>query len=123
MTEKEREYREERQLKAIVDCNTLTIGCVTTATVARRLGMTASALYRLLNERHILFKSDGMWMLMPKYTKLGLLRYRYIPYCTMFAVAKQQVLMARLVLRACYQAQSHDSSTKARRAETSAEGF
>ena len=76
MTEKEREYREERQLKAIVDCNTLTIGCVTTATVARRLGMTATALYRLLNERHILFKSDGMWMLMPKYTKLGLLRYQ-----------------------------------------------
>ena len=31
--------------------------------------------------------------------------------------------MAGLVLRACYQAQSHDSSTKARRAETSAEGF
>jgi hypothetical protein len=41
----------------------------------------------------------------------------------MFAVAKQRVLMAGLVLRACYQAQSHDSSTKARRAETSAEGF
>ena len=91
MTEKEREYREERQLKAIVDCNTLTIGCVTTATVARRLGMTASALYRLLNERHILFKSDGMWMLMPKYTKLGLLRYRYIPYCTMFGEKKVRV--------------------------------
>ena len=91
MTEKEKEYREERQLKAIVDCNTLTIGCVTTATVARRLGMTASALYRLLNERHILFKSDGMWMLMPKYTGLGLLRYRYIPYCTMFAEKKVRV--------------------------------
>ncbi len=91
MTEKEREYREERQLKAIVDCNTLTIGCVTTATVARRLGMTATALYRLLNERHILFKSDGMWMLMPKYTKLGLLRYRYIPYCTMFGEKKVRV--------------------------------
>ena len=91
MTEKEKEYREERQLKAIVDCNTLTIGCVTTATVARRLKMTASALYRLLNERHILFKSDGMWMLMPKYTGLGLLRYRYIPYCTMFAEKKVRV--------------------------------
>ena len=91
MTEKEREYREERQLKAIVDCNTLTIGCVTTATVARRLGMTATALYRLLNERHILFKSDGMWMLMPKYTGLGLLRYRYIPYYTMLGERKVRV--------------------------------
>ena len=91
MTEKEKEYREERQLKAIVDCNTLTIGCVTTATVARRLKMTASALYRLLNERHILFKSDGMWMLMPKYTGRSLLRYRYTPYYTLLGEKKLRV--------------------------------
>ena len=80
MTREEKMYREERQLRAMVDCNLLTTGCVTTATLARRLKMTASELYRQLKERKILFKSDGMWMLMPKYTHLGLLRYRYSLY-------------------------------------------
>ena len=91
MTKEEKEYREERQLKAIVECNVLTIGCVTTATVARRLGMTATALYQKLKERGILFKSDGMWMLMPKYTALGLLRYRYTPYYTLLGEKKLRV--------------------------------
>ena len=91
MTKEEMMYREERQLKAIVDCNLLTTDCVTTATVARRLKMTASALYRLLNERHILFKSDGMWMLMPKYTGRGLLRYRYSLYYTLLGEKKVRV--------------------------------
>ena len=91
MTREEKMYREERQLKAIVECNRLTTDCKTTATVARRLQMTASTLYRLLKERKILFKSDGMWMLMPEYTGLGLLRYRYIPYYTMLGERKVRV--------------------------------
>ena len=91
MTKEEEMYREERQLRAIVECNLLTTDCVTTATVARRLQMTASVLYQKLKERKILFKSDGMWMLMPKYTGLGLLRYRYIPYYTMLGERKVRV--------------------------------
>ena len=91
MTKEEQMYREERQLKAIVKCNLMTTDCVTTGTVARRLKMKASTLYRLLKERKILFKSDGMWMLMPKYTGLGLLRYRYIPYYTMLGERKVRV--------------------------------
>jgi phage antirepressor YoqD-like protein len=91
MTKEEQMYREERQLRAIVECNLLTTDCKTTATVARRLQMTASVLYQKLKERKILFKSDGMWMLMPKYTGLGLLRYRYIPYYTMLVERKVRV--------------------------------
>ena len=91
MTKEEQMYREERQLKAIVECNRLTTDCKTTATVARRLKMKASTLYQKLKERKILFKSDGMWMLMPKYTGLGLLRYRYIPYYTMLGERKVRV--------------------------------
>ena len=91
MTEEERKYREERQLKAMVECNLLTVGCITTATVARRIGMTATALYQKLKEHGILFKSDGIWMLMPKYTGMGLLRYRYIPYYTMLGERKVRV--------------------------------
>lgn len=41
----------------------------------------------------------------------------------MFSVARQRVVMSGLVLGACSQAQSHDVSTKAHRAKTSAEGF
>ena len=67
MTKEEMMYREERQLRAIVDCNLLTTDCVTTGTVARRLKMKASELYRKLKERKILYHSDGMWMLMPEY--------------------------------------------------------
>ena len=91
MTKEEKIYREERQLKAIVECNRLTTDCKTTATVARRLKITASELYRRLKERGILYHSDGMWMLMPKYTGLGLLRYRYIPYYTMLGERKVRV--------------------------------
>ena len=39
MTKEEQMYREERQLRAMVDCNLLTTDCVTTATVAKRLGI------------------------------------------------------------------------------------
>ena len=88
MTKEEMMYREERQLKAIVECNLLTTDCVTTGTLARRLQMTASTLYRLLKERGILYHSDGMWMLMPKYTGLGLLRYRYSLYYTLLGEKK-----------------------------------
>ena len=38
-------------------------------------------------------------------------------------VAKQRVMMAEACARTCSLAQSHDSSTKAQRAETSTEGF
>ena len=72
MTKEEQMYREERQLRAMVDCNLLTTDCVTTATVAKRLGMTPKQLYGRLKERGVLYKSDGMWMLIPKYTGLGL---------------------------------------------------
>ena len=88
MTKEEKMYREERQLRAIVECNLLTTDCVTTGTLARRLQMTASTLYRLLKERGILYHSDGMWMLMPKYTGLGLLRYRYSLYYTLLGEKK-----------------------------------
>ena len=54
MTKEEQMYREERQLKAIVKCNLMTTDCVTTGTVARRLKMKASELYRKLKERQIL---------------------------------------------------------------------
>ena len=91
MTKEEEMYREEWQLRAIVECNRLTTDCKTTATVARRLQMTASVLYQKLKERKILFKSDGMWMLMPKYTGLGLLRYRYTLYYTLLGEKKLRV--------------------------------
>ena len=91
MTEKEKEYREERQLKAIVECNLLTTDCKATATVARRLGMTATELYRRLKERGILYKSDGIWMLMPKYRFHDLLRYRYTLYYTLLGERKIRV--------------------------------
>ena len=91
MTKEEKIYREERQLKAIVECNRLTTDCKTTATVARRLKITASELYRRLKERGILYHSDGMWMLMPEYVGLGLLRYRYAPYYTLLGERKVRV--------------------------------
>ena len=91
MTKEEQMYREERQLKAIVKCNLMTTDCVTTGTVAKRLGMTPKQLYGRLKERGVLYKSDGMWMLMPEYTGLGLLRYRYIPYYTMLGERKVRV--------------------------------
>ena len=91
MTKEEMMYREERQLRAIVDCNLLTTDCVTTGTVARRLKMKASELYRKLKERKILYHSDGMWMLMPEYTGLGLLRYRYTLYYTLLGEKKLRV--------------------------------
>ena len=33
MTEKEQEYRTERMVRAMVECNKLTMGCVTTGTL------------------------------------------------------------------------------------------
>ena len=88
MTKEEMMYREERQLKAIVECNLLTTDCKTTGQVARQLRMTAKELYRELKERDILYHSDGMWMLMPKYTGLDLLRYRYSLYYTLLGEKK-----------------------------------
>ena len=91
MTKEEQMYSEERQLKAIVKCNLMTTDCVTTGTLARRLKMKASELYRKLKERKILYHSDGMWMLMPEYTGLGLLRYRYTLYYTLLGEKKLRV--------------------------------
>ena len=91
MTKEEQMYREERQLRAMVDCNLLTTGCLTTATVAKRLGMTAKELYRELKERDILYKSDGIWMLTPAYAFRGLLRYRYSLYYTLLGEKKVRV--------------------------------
>ena len=91
MTKEEQMYREERQLRAMVDCNLLTTDCVTTATVAKRLGMTPKQLYGRLKERGMLYKSDGIWMLIPKYTGLGLLRYRYTLYYTLLGEKKVRV--------------------------------
>ena len=91
MTKEEQMYIEERQLKAIVKCNLLTTDCVTTGTVARRLKMKASELYRKLKERKILYHSDGMWMLMPEYIGLDLLRYRYTLYYTLLGEKKLRV--------------------------------
>ena len=91
MTKEEQMYREERQLRAMVDCNLLTTDCLTTATVAKRLGMTAKKLYRELKERDILYKSDGIWMLTPAYAFRGLLRYRYSLYYTLLGEKKVRV--------------------------------
>ena len=91
MTKEEQMYREERQLRAMVDCNLLTMGCKTTGQVARQLRMTAKELYRELKERDILYKSDGIWMLTPEYAFRGLLRYRYTLYYTLLGEEKVRV--------------------------------
>ena len=91
MTKEEQMYREERQLRAMVDCNLLTTDCLTTATVAKRLGMTPKQLYGLLKERGVLYKSDGIWMLTPAYAFRGLLRYRYSLYYTLLGEKKVRV--------------------------------
>ena len=91
MTKEEQMYREERQLRAMVDCNLLTTDCVTTGQVARQLRMTAKELYRQLKERDILYKSDGIWMLTPAYAFRGLLRYRYTLYYTLLGEEKVRV--------------------------------
>ena len=91
MTKEEKMYREERQLRAIVECNLLTMGCKTTGQVARLLQMTAKELYRELKERDILYKSDGIWMLTPAYAFRGLLRYRYTLYYTLLGEEKVRV--------------------------------
>ena len=91
MTEKEQEYRTERMVRAMVECNKLTMGCVTTGQVARRLKLKTKELYKRLQELGILFKSDDMWMLAPKYTALGLLRYRYLLYYTLDGERKVRI--------------------------------
>ena len=91
MTKEEQMYREERQLRAMVDCNLLTTDCLTTATVAKRLGMTPKQLYGRLKERGVLYKSDGIWMLTPAYAFRGLLRYRYTLYYTLLGEKKVRV--------------------------------
>jgi phage antirepressor YoqD-like protein len=91
MTKDEQMYREERQLRAMVDCNLLTTDCLTTATVAKRLGMTPKQLYGRLKERGVLYKSDGIWMLTPAYAFRGLLRYRYTLYYTLLGEEKVRV--------------------------------
>ena len=91
MTKEEQMYREERQLRAMVDCNLLTTDCVTTATVAKQLGMTPKQLYGRLKERDILYKSDGIWMLTPEYAFQNLLRYRYTLYYTLLGEEKVRV--------------------------------
>ena len=80
MKEKETEQWRKKTLEATTECNQLTLGCKTTEQVARRLRMSARALFRELQERGILFKDCGMWMLEPAYVGLGLLLYRYTPY-------------------------------------------
>ena len=40
MTEQEREYRTERMVRAMAECNSLTLECKTTGQIARRLRMT-----------------------------------------------------------------------------------
>lgn len=91
MTEREQEYCTERMVRALVECNKLTQGCVTTGHVARGLKMTARQLYRKLEERGVLFRDSGMWMLMSKYSALDLLRYRYTLYFTMQGERKVRV--------------------------------
>ena len=91
MTEKEKEYRQERMIRSLTQCNLLTIGCKTTGQVARMLGMTAKELYRELKERSILFKSDGVWMLEVEYAFQNLLRYRYTLFYTLLGEEKVRV--------------------------------
>ena len=91
MTEKEKEYRRERMLRSMTECNLLTMGCKTTGQVARQLGMTAKELYRQLKEREILYKSDGVWMLEQEYAFQNLLRYRYMLYYTLLGEEKVRV--------------------------------
>jgi phage antirepressor YoqD-like protein len=91
MTEQEKEYRTERMVRAMVECNKLTMGCVTTGQVARRLKMSVKDLYKRLQELGILFKDSGMWMLAPQFTGLNLLRYRYMLYYTLEGEQKTRV--------------------------------
>ena len=91
MTEKEKEYRRERMVRSLTKCNLLTMGCKTTGQVARQLRMTAKELYRELQERDILYKSDGIWMLTPAYAFQNLLRYRYTLYYTLLGEEKVRV--------------------------------
>ena len=91
MTEKEQEYRTQRMVRAMVECNKLTQGCVSTAQAARRLKTTVKELYRKLQDLGILFKDSGMWMLAQKYSSLGLLRYRYMLYYTLHGEQKVRI--------------------------------
>ena len=91
MTEKEKEYRRERMVRSLTKCNLLTTDCVTTATAAKRLGMTPKQLYGRLKERGVLYKSDGIWMLTPEYAFQNLLRYRYTLYYTLLGEEKVRV--------------------------------
>ena len=91
MTDKEKEYRTERMVRTAVECNKLTLDCVTTGQVARRLKMTAKGLYKRLQELDIMFKDSGLWMLSPRFNALNLVRYRYIPYYTMEGEFKMRV--------------------------------
>ena len=50
MTEQEREYRTERMVRAMAECNSLTLECKTTGQIARRLRMTVKQLYRRLED-------------------------------------------------------------------------
>ena len=88
MTEQEKEYRTERMVRAMAECNKLTMECRTTGQIARQLRMTVKQLYRRLEELGILFKDSGMWMLAPRYTSLNLLRYRYSLYYTLMGEQK-----------------------------------
>ena len=91
MTEQEKEYRTERMVRTMVECNKLTLGCVTTGQVARRLKMSVKALYRRLEELGILFKDSGLWMLTPQFTALNLVRYRYQLYYTLDGEQKMRI--------------------------------
>ena len=83
MTEQEKDYWQKRTVDATTECNRLTLECKTTKQVANRLGMSAKALYKELEERGVLFKDSGIWMLEPEYIGLGLLLYRYSRYLSL----------------------------------------
>jgi hypothetical protein len=57
MTEQEKEYRTERMVRAMAECNSLTLECKTTGQIARRLRMTVKLLKQALEEK-IIEKTD-----------------------------------------------------------------
>ena len=79
MTKKEREIS-EAIVRAMVKQNAMTIGMPTTRTVAKRMGMKAPELYKLLRQHGVLEKNEYGYWFSDHYNNQGLARMRYFIY-------------------------------------------
>ena len=80
MTEKEKEYRTERLLNIMKECNEQTRDCVTTTQLGRQLGMSARELYKELCRQGIMYYAQRKYLLCTKYMFRGLMMYRFFIY-------------------------------------------